>query len=296
MFRRQDGFEDQPVTLPCGRCIGCRLEYSRQWAMRCYHEAQLHDQNCFVTLTYDDEHLPEDWSLDLRHFQLFMKRLRKAHGEGIRFYHAGEYGAKYGRPHYHAIIFGFDFADKIFFKMRGDYPLFISADLQSLWEHGFSSIGSVTFDSAAYVARYITKKITGEKAEGLCDCKECRGIKRHYERIDPETGEITQLKPEYCTMSRGSKKLGTGGIGAGWYRQFKGDAYPSDFVIVNGVRVKPPKFYDAKFEVEDPNTLKRLKGARKRGANEHPEDRTERRLRDLEKVQLARLQLKRKEL
>lgn len=252
--------------------------------MRCYHEAQLHEENCFLTLTYDDEHLPEDGSLDLRHFQLFMKRFRKRCGEGIRFFHCGEYGSKHRRPHYHAIIFGYDFKDKKFFKMVNDYPLYTSVFLDSIWELGYSTIGDVTFQSAAYVARYVTKKVTGEQAE------------KHYEVMDPETGEITRLKPEYCTMSRGSKKLRTGGIGKGWYERFKSDAYPSDFVIVDGVRIRPPRFYDGMLEVEDPNLLRRLKGSRKRRAKEHVEDQTDRRLRDREKVQLAKAELLKREL
>ena len=106
----------EKLEVPCGQCIGCRLERSRQWAVRCIHEAQLHKDNCFITLTYNDEHLPSPPSLSVRDFQLFMKRLRKRFGKGIRFFHCGEYGEKYGRPHYHACLFGFDFPDRVQFK------------------------------------------------------------------------------------------------------------------------------------------------------------------------------------
>ena len=98
VFNRNHGFADLPVTVPCGQCIGCRLERSRQWAIRCTHEASLWEKNCFITLTYNDENLPKDGSLDVTHFQKFMKRLRKKHGAGIRFYHCGEYGDKFGFP------------------------------------------------------------------------------------------------------------------------------------------------------------------------------------------------------
>ena len=112
VFNPRDGFYDQPVDLPCGQCIGCRLERSRQWAIRCVHEASLHERNCFITLTYRDECLPTNGSLDLDAFQKFMKRLRRRFGEGVRFFHCGEYGENFGRPHYHAILFNLDFSDK----------------------------------------------------------------------------------------------------------------------------------------------------------------------------------------
>jgi hypothetical protein len=109
VFKPTAGYLDKELKLPCGRCIGCRLERSRQWAVRCVHEASLHEKNCFITLTYSPENLPKDGSLDVSHFQKFMKRFRKRFGPGIRFFHCGEYGESLSRPHYHACIFGFDF-------------------------------------------------------------------------------------------------------------------------------------------------------------------------------------------
>ena len=107
VFDIHEGFHDRPVSVPCGQCVGCRLEKSRQWAMRCVHEASLYDENCFITLTYDDEFLPVGGSLDKGAFPRFMKRLRKKfEPRRIRFYHAGEYGDRFGRPHYHALLFG----------------------------------------------------------------------------------------------------------------------------------------------------------------------------------------------
>ena len=128
VFDPNKGYVDLPVTIPCGQCIGCRLERSRQWAMRCYHEASLYDLNCFVTLTFNDTHIASDGSLDHRDYQLFMKRLRKKFPKNkIRNYHCGEYGEqcrtcgqqrkycqckKYipspGRAHHHACLFNFD--------------------------------------------------------------------------------------------------------------------------------------------------------------------------------------------
>lgn len=176
------------LQVPCGQCVGCRLERSRQWAIRCMHEAQMHKQNCFITLTYDDKHLPEDHGLHYKHFQDFMKRLRKKYGAGIRFYMCGEYGEQLGRPHFHACIFGMDFADKKLWKTTGSKSkLYRSAELEKLWTFGFSSVGDVNFESAAYVARYIMKKVTGEAAtEHYRFCRSFhRGDIRPPSRVHP---------------------------------------------------------------------------------------------------------------
>jgi len=150
------------LRLPCGKCVGCRLERSRQWAVRCMHEAQLHDRNCFITLTYDEAHVPAGFSLRYRDFQLFMKKLRKFAGHPVRFFMCGEYGGEHSRPHFHACLFGFDFPDKVQFKrVGGGAVIYRSSVLERLWLQGFSTIGAVTFESAAYVARYVMKKLDG---------------------------------------------------------------------------------------------------------------------------------------
>ena len=106
------------IKLPCGQCVGCRLERSRQWAVRCMHEASLYKRNCFITLTYSNEYLPPNMSLVKSDFQKFMKRLRKRCGSSVRYYYCGEYGENFGRPHYHAILFGFDFKDKVYWRQN----------------------------------------------------------------------------------------------------------------------------------------------------------------------------------
>lgn len=273
VFDAKLGFADLPVTIPCGQCIGCRLERSRQWAIRCSHEASLWQDNCFITLTFSNEHLPENLSLDVRDYQLFMKRLRKKYGQNIRFYHCGEYGEKYKRPHYHACLFNFDFPDKRLFKELNGNKLYTSNSLQELWPFGYSTIGDVTFQSAAYVARYIMKKITGEEAA------------LHYERVHPETGEIFQVKPEYTTMSRRP------GIGSGWFERYRTDVYPDDFVVINGVKMRPPKFYDSQYEALDEMSFKRIKRKRKTTAKKHADNNTPDRLAVRKQVQEARLRL-----
>jgi len=271
VFNVDAGYRDLPVTLPCGRCIGCRLERSRQWALRCVHEAQLHEDNAFITLTYDDDHLPIGGSLVKPHFQKFMKRLRRSLPHRVRFYQCGEYGELGRRPHYHACLFGHDFSDRILWKLVNEVPLYTSETLQKLWGNGFATVGNVTFESAAYVARYIMKKVTGEPAA------------QHYENIDATTGEVHSLEPEYTTMSRGT------GIGRDYYQQFKTDIFPSDFVISRGQKMKPPTYYANLFEIDNPQAHQAVKDTRRTFAHQHQSDSTRPRLDVRERCKLAQL-------
>jgi hypothetical protein len=277
------------LELPCGQCVGCRLERSRQWAIRCMHEASLYKNNCFITLTYNDEHLPDDYSLHYEDFQKFMKRLRKrfkglqpAASSGdkfpIRFYMAGEYGENFGRPHFHACIFNFDFPDKVLWqKTESGSKIYRSKELEELWPFGYSSIGDVNFQSAAYVARYIMKKVTGDMAD------------QHYEEVNFSTGEITKRKPEFNKMSLKP------GIGADWYEKFRDDVYPHDYVVVNGKKCRPPKFYDRKYSDDYPYEFDQLVWQREKQAKALLEDNTDERLAVKEKVVVAKLsRLKRK--
>lgn len=275
VFQERKRFDTvKSLSLPCGQCIGCRLERSRQWAMRCMHEAQLHQHNCFITLTYDDTHLPSDKSLDYRDFQLFVKRLRKKFGNSkIRFYMAGEYGENFGRPHFHACVFGHDFHDKKLWKRTPSGSLiYRSPDLEALWPFGYSSIGDVNFESAAYVARYIMKKITG------------KGASEHYTELDEETGEITKRKPEFNKMSLKP------GIGYEWYKKYRSDVYPHDYVVIRGQKVKPPKFYDKKYKSDYPYEFDELIYKREKSAKLNFADNTPERLAVKEQVTQAKLQ------
>lgn len=239
------GAEYTVQTVPCGQCTGCRMDRARQWATRCMHEASLWSRNCFITLTYNDEHLPENGSLVYDDFQKFMKRLRfSAIGidsivddDGkecwpIRFYMAGEYGEKFGRPHFHACIFNFDFDDKYDpFRSPSGELLYRSKKLEELWPYGFSSVGTVTWKSAAYVARYIMKKVIGKQSVA------------HYGDRVPEFNKMS-LKP---------------GIGARWYRKFPGDVHKvdadgnvhQDFVLVDGKPSQVPRYYDKLFAADN---------------------------------------------
>lgn len=156
----RDFYRYDEISLPCGQCIGCRLERSRQWAIRCVHEASLHDKNCFLTLTYDDEHLPTGNSLNVDDIQKFFKKLRRRiEPDRLRFFQCGEYGSINERPHHHCIVFGYDFPDRELFFQGVSGNVYRSAMLEDLWPYGFSSIGDVTFESAAYVARYVLKRL-----------------------------------------------------------------------------------------------------------------------------------------
>ena len=243
------------------------------------HEASLYKDNCFITLTYDEEHLPEDYSLHYDDFQRFMKRLRKRfQGKTIRFYMAGEYGENFGRPHFHACIFNLDFEDKYLWqKTDSGSKIYRSKILEELWPFGYSSIGEVNFQSAAYVARYIMKKVTGDMAE------------QHYEEVNFTTGEIIQRKPEFNKMSLKP------GIGYNWYQKFKDDVYPHDYVIVNGKKCKPPKFYDKKYADDYPYEFDQLQWDREKSAKAQVFDNTPERLLVKEEVLKAKLsRLKRK--
>lgn len=224
------------VELPCGKCEGCLLDRSQEWALRCEQEASLWKENVFVTLTYSTECLPVVGgvpTLRPSDFVLFMKRLRKEKGGRIRFLQAGEYGTK-GRPHHHALLFNCGFSDlEILRSQRGSCVLYRSRQLERLWPHGYSSVGEVTYESAAYVARYTLKKlapVVGDEVSG-----DLEGV-REDRRV-----------PEYMTMSLKP------GIGAGWFEKFKGDVFPSDRVVSRrGREIRPPRYYSILYERENP--------------------------------------------
>lgn len=242
-----------PVSLPCGRCIGCRKARAAAWAVRCVHEAAMHERNSFVTLTYSDDNLPERYSLDVRHWQLFAKRLRKQMGP-FRFFHCGEYGERGSRPHYHALIFGHDFLQGARVVQTKPHRLWVSERLEQIWGLGRVTVGAVTVGSAQYVAQYCMKKLG--------------------------TSEYGGRKPPYVTMSRRP------GLGAGWYEKYAGDVFPSDECVIEGKKMTPPRFYVEKLPEADQEVLKR-----KRAASVDREHTSAERLEVRERVAEARLSL-----
>lgn len=236
------------LQLACGNCVGCRDDRAKMWAVRVMHEASQHEDNCFVTLTYDDEHCPQDGSLRYRDFQNFMKYTRKFFRPLlVRFYMCGEYGGDLGRPHFHAALFGVGFrGDRKFWrKTEAGARSYRSGNLERLWKHGAAEVGELTFKSAAYVARYVMKKVNGDLADA------------HYRDVDTGTGEITWRVPEFTRMSLRP------GIGAHWFDRFSHDVFPHDRVVLGGVKYKPPRYYDILQErLESDDTLQLVREAR----------------------------------
>ena len=230
--------------MPCGKCVECRLAYSRQWADRCMLELEDHDESYFLTLTYDDAHLPVVESIDddgvyhlhstlvKRDVQLFLKRLRKD-GQKIRYFMCGEYGSESRRAHYHMIIYGLHLDDLILYSRntQGD-PLYNSEYLNRMWHYqGYVVVGKVTWQSCAYVARYIMKKQYGYAA-GM------------YKDLG--------ITPEYTAMSRRP------GIGRNYYDKHKSDIYESEYIHIStesgGRRIRPPRYFDDLYAAENPGT------------------------------------------
>lgn len=222
------------LQLPCNGCVGCRLNRARQWTVRCVHESQMHPVNSFVTLTYDEDHLPYGGSLVYRDFQLFCKRARHVLGP-FRFYMCGEYGEQNWRPHFHACLFGVHFEDRKFFKMSPDgvSRTYTSAILDKLWSKGHCQLGDVTAQSAGYCARYVMGKVGGKMADD------------HYLRV-LDTGEAFWLEPEFNHMSVRP------GLGRTWWDKYKGDILSRDSVVLSGKVMKTPRFYDQLLAVCDP--------------------------------------------
>lgn len=249
-LKRENAFIDLPMSVPCGGCVGCRLRRAGEWAIRGTHEASLYDANVFITLTYDDKRLPPreyyelpaNVGLHYPDFQSFMGRLRDRFSyigfdgvNPIRFIVAGEYGDQLGRPHFHAILFNFRFPDqKFWYRSKQGHVVTRSAILEELWPWGHSDIGTVTPSSIAYVSRYVMKKVTG------------RDKIDHYKHVDsdgvifthPDTGKIIYREPEFARYSLKP------GIGADWFSRFHSSVYPHDYVIFNGNKVRPPRYYD----------------------------------------------------
>lgn len=278
------------ITVPCGQCIGCRLDRSRTWALRIMHETSLHRDSSFITLTYNDENMPADQSLNKKDWQDFLKRFRdKFPPKTIRFFMCGEYGdnpenpfKKFGRPHFHAIIFGW-FPDKDdreqVTKTSKGHPLYRSKLLDRTWRHGHAWVGRATFESAAYVARYVTKKINGPMAED------------HYKDVHLQNleGALIDLEPEFCLSSRRPA------IGKQWFHRYKEDLHKG-YITYNGNRLPIPKYYDKLIEKEDPELLDHLKMIRERKAAELNHDNTDERLQVKEAVKHLRIKSLKREL
>lgn len=234
------------IKVPCGRCIGCRLDYSRQWALRSIHEAQMHNNfhDCsFLTLTFNNDMLnrrSNPNSLNKTAFRSWLKRLRKAvkceYNKEFRIMACGEYGSKHLRPHYHMLIYGFNFPDKYVYKYNKVHGIEVlyyrSPFLEKVWSpaysnepFGFSVIGDVNFESSAYVARYVTKKLFGKQSVIYKD-----------------------IEPEFLTTSR------MPGLGYDWLLKYYKEIFSRGFCYnPKGFKAPIPRYYVNKLQEIDEN-------------------------------------------
>lgn len=222
------------IKLPCGKCPECMKDYYTQWATRGERELLHWESSLFITLTYDDDHLPKDRSLDKKHVQDFIKRVKKRFNSSlenpIRQIYCGEYGSKTLRPHYHVILFNLDLEDKRkHYKSESGHQVFTSRTLSDLWKKGNAEFGYSTPASIAYLFKYILKK------------------KTRKEKSKPLTLELPEgcydVQHEFIEASRNP------GIGA-FSRE--SSAIRRGFLTVNGVKKKLPKYYTEHLRKVDP--------------------------------------------
>lgn len=203
--------DSSQMQLPCGGCTGCKKAKAQAWTLRCLLEMQDHKEATFVTLTYDENCLPE--TLQRRDLQLFIKKLRRRKSDKLRFFACGEYGEKRHRPHYHAILFGCG-------------AITDRTKIQMAWGQGHTTIEQVTPRRIAYTAGYVQKKYDAESP-----------LRTEY--INYETGEIYQWQEPFIQMSRRP------GIGGNARRH---TASWRDFAVMNGTRMPVPKYLHKAWE------------------------------------------------
>jgi hypothetical protein len=268
VFKRPEGYSGETQKVPCGKCTSCLIDKAKEWAVRGFHESQCHALNSFITLTYAEEYLPENGSLDRQHLRDFIKLMRyhfpkEKYGDW-KYLAAGEYGSSENthRPHHHICLFGVDFIDKeyLFTNEYGD-PVFTSRKLEKIWKYGFNTVAPVHYRTVAYTARYTTKKIV-ERGQQTQDkfWIDTKTGETNYDPIAYKKGLLMKGKiPEFISMSPG--------IGKAWYEKYKNDT-EKDYVTVNYALHKIPGYYDKLKEKEDPELLAKIKEKRKAAAIE----------------------------
>ena len=234
-----------PILVPCQQCMPCRIVLLRQWATRMCHEAKMHDENCFLTLTIDDDHRRPDRSVDSKCMELFLKRLRKhLNPIKISYYYCAEYGETTKREHYHAIIFGYMPPDrKQFARNKQGDPLYNSETLNRLWGLGFVTVGNFTPTTADYCAKYVTKAQFNKNDDDF------------YSWVNDD-GEVIKRQQPFQRMSKRPA------LGFAFYDKYKADMYPHDQTIIEGKPRPIPKAYDRKYRKQDPDGFQLLKRKR----------------------------------
>lgn len=237
------------LQVPCGTCILCREEQSRQAAVRITHEATCHTENAFITPTYDEANIPPYGSLRYDDLTKFLKRLRKTYGP-LRYYAVGEYGDKSLRPHYHICIFGHAFIENRVIVQREPHLMWEQAALTKCWGLGRVRVGALTFETARYTASYVTKKLRS---------------KQRYVRIDEESGELIAVEQPRAFMSDN--------LGKDWWIQYGHQLEDRDYVIINGQKQKPPRAYDRWLGEIKPQAVQKIKSVREEKAKaQSPEE------------------------
>lgn len=267
------------LTIPCGWCVGCRLDHSLSWAVRVQHETKWYgaDRCCWVTPTYDDEHLPAGGSLSKPDAQRLIRSIRdsvryRSGSVDMTYLYAGEYGDKLGRPHGHGCLMGYRPDDLKPWKKNGrGEPLYRSESLERMWGKGQILVGNLTPETAAYTTRYCLKKVYGDAAL------------EHYRRVDVATGEVVELEPEFLLCSKRPA------IGLRWFQKYGSDYFPSGQAIYQGRRVKVPRYYERKFAELEPDVLEDLKLRRLAESRKRFADNSDARLAVKEAVKLAAL-------
>lgn len=202
-----DGYRHISFFVPCRKCLECKASHAREWAVRCMHELKNYEKSCFITLTYDDAHLPSGGTLVKSDLQKFWKRLRKKYGK-FRYFACGEYGEQFQRPHYHAIIFGLDFPP----DERNSQGVKDNKALSAVWHNGITSCDDVNFNTACYVARYCVKKLSPI--------------------------ELGDRLPEFVVMST------VPGIGYDYGKDFGVQYMEQGFLMNKGFKLAVPRYYE----------------------------------------------------
>lgn len=268
VFKRPEGYKGETQKVPCGKCTSCLIDKAKEWAVRGYHEASTHKLNSFITLTYNNDALPENGTLVRKHLKDFIKLLRyhfpkDQYGEW-KYLAAGEYGDPENthRPHYHVCLFGVDFTDKkyLFTNEFGD-PVYYSPKLEKIWKYGYNTVAEANYRTIAYTARYTVKKIIarGEHIQEKFWIDTKTG-ETNYDPIAYKKGLLMLGKiPEFLSMSPG--------IGKAWWQKYKTDTH-KDYVTVNYALHKIPAYYDKLMEKKEPDRHKQIKEKRKIAAKE----------------------------
>lgn len=247
------------IHVRCGMCLGCKADHARDWAIRCYHEAAMHEDSCFVTFTYDPAHLPPSGTLNKHDLQLFFKRFRKQ-GHKIRYFAAGEYGTKKGRPHYHAILFGYRGIPTELARVSDKgHPQWRDRNITKAWHYGEATWGAFHETAASYVASYTADKL---KSFAKDEPDPETGL-RPYEVMGRD-GVIYNLQPEFQLQSLKPA------IGLRWLEKYWRDVFPADSVVMNGREYPPPRFYYKWLKENHSDVYQIVQGERKKQSASMP--------------------------